>query len=111
MPASLAAVGGALLWWIGGALAQRREPWDSGAYWAVAYPLAVAWSAWLGWRFPQRPRLWALLVFGGQFAAMVVRNGELGGLWPLGLGLFAVLSLPAMAAAGRLARRRLRDGG
>lgn len=104
-PAAAALIGGAALWWVGGALAGRREPWDSGAYWVVVYPLAVALAAWLGWRFPKRPRLWALFVFVGQFVGMVLRNGELGGLWPLGLGLFAVLALPAVAVAARLARR------
>lgn len=109
VPAATALFGGAVLWWIGGTLAHRREPWDSGVYWVVVYPLAVALGAWLGWRFPRRPRLAAVLVFVGQFVAMIVRNGELGGLWPLGLAWFAVLSLPAIAAATWLARHSPHD--
>jgi len=30
---------------------------------------------------------------------MTIRSGELGGLWPLGMLLFAVLALPGLVAA------------
>jgi hypothetical protein len=42
---------------------------------------------------------------------MAIRNGELGGLWPLGLVLFAVLSLPGMLAAHVAARLKSGMGG
>ena len=35
---------------------------------------------------------------------MCLRNGELGNLWPMGMLLFAVISLPGMLAAKVAAR-------
>jgi hypothetical protein len=102
---ALAVVLGAVLWIGASVLGGRREAWDSAAYWALAYPLALLAAALLGWRFPDRPARWAWLLFAGQFVGMVLRNGELGGLWPLGLVLFGVLALPAVLLA-RLAARR-----
>ena len=37
---------------------------------------------------------------------MCMRNGELAGLWPLGLALFAVLALPGVVHATVAARFR-----
>jgi len=73
-------------------------------YWSVAYPVALMLCGGLGYAFPERPWRWALALFEGQFLGMVVRNGELGGLWPLGLVLFAIISLPGIATA-QIARR------
>ena len=108
-PVGLALAVGVVLWLLAGALGHRREPWDSAAYWAIAYPLAIAACATLGWRFPERPARWAWALFAGQFVAMVARNGELGGMWPLGLAMFAVLALPGVLAA-RWAARLSRAG-
>jgi hypothetical protein len=102
---ALALVIGAGLWIGASLLGGRREAWDGAAYWALAYPLALLAAALLGWRFPDRPARWALLLFAGQFVGMVLRNGELGSLWPLGLVVFGVLALPAVLLA-RLAARR-----
>lgn len=44
------------------------------------------------------------MLFEAQFVAMALRNGEVGGLWPLGMLLFAAMALPGIAAA-RLAAR------
>jgi hypothetical protein len=99
VPFLLAAIVGAALWLLASLLTHRREPWDGAAYWGVVYPLSVAASAGLGYRYPQRAWRWALVVFEAQFLAMGVRNGELGNLWPLGMVMFAVLALPAMLAA------------
>jgi len=40
----------------------------------------------LGYRYTQNPMMLALIVFEPQFLAMVVRNGELGNLWPCACG-------------------------
>lgn len=108
-PAVLAFAAGGALWLLAGALGRRREPWDSAAYWAIAYPLALVACAVLGWCYPERPARWAWALFAGQFVAMVVRNGGLGGMWPLGLAMFAVLALPGVLAA-RWAARLSRAG-
>jgi hypothetical protein len=85
------------LWFWASLASGRREPWDAAAYWSLAYPAAILVAGILGYLFPARPWRWSLTLFLAQFAAMCIRNGELGNLWPLGLALFAVLSLPAVA--------------
>ena len=102
--AVLAAVVGAGLWLLATVLSGRREAWDGGGYWMVAYPLALLACAALGRLFPQRPWRWPLLLFAGQFLALCVRNGELGNLWPLGLVLFGLLALPGVFFAALAAR-------
>jgi hypothetical protein len=104
----IAALTGIVLWFLASLLTARREPWDDASYWVVAYPLALTCCAFLGYRFPQRPWRWALVLFESQFLAMCVRNGELGNLWPMGMLLFAVIALPGVAAA-QLAARFGRD--
>ncbi|HQR21110.1 MAG TPA: hypothetical protein PKV98_09590 [Burkholderiaceae bacterium] len=104
VPVLIAAAIGAALWIAASVVSGRREAWDASAYWALAYPAAIVASALLGYFFPTRAWRWPLALFAAQFVAMVVRNGELGGLWPLGLMLFAVLALPSMLAAHVAAR-------
>jgi len=111
VPIAIAAAIGMALWFIVSLAAGKREAWDTSAYWAVAYPVALGACALLGFVFPQRPWRWAVVLFLSQFAAMVLRSGELGGLWPLGLALFGVLSLPGVVAArfgSRLKSRQAR---
>jgi len=102
--ACVSAAVGIALWFISSLLTSKREAWDASSYWVLAYPLAVAACALLGYRYPERPWRWPLVLFAAQFLAMCVRNGELGNLWPLGMLLFAVISLPGIAAAKVAAR-------
>jgi hypothetical protein len=108
MPYVIAAIAGMLLWFVGSELTGRREAWDSGLYWAVFYPLALAACGWLGYLFPERPHRWAIALFGAQCIAMGIRNGEIGNLFPLGLIAFGVLSLPGIAVAKLGARMKAR---
>ena len=101
---TIAGIAGFALWFGTSLLTGKREPWDASAFWAIGYPLAILACALLGYFFPERPWRWALVLFAAQFVAMCVRNGELGGLWPLGLALFAVLALPGIVAAKLAAR-------
>ena len=109
----VAAVIGVTLWFAASTLAGRREAWDAPSYWIGAYPLAIGMAGVLGFVYPERPWRWTLVLFESQFVAMCVRNGELGGLWPLGLALFAIIALPAVvvAAAGSRLRSRLASRG
>ncbi|MFT3820600.1 MAG: hypothetical protein QM750_23785 [Rubrivivax sp.] len=95
---------GAALWLAAAFLGGRREAWDSGVYWTLAYPLALLISAVMGRVHPTRTWHWPAALFFGQFLGMCLRNGGIGSLWPLGLVAFAVLSLPGVLAA-RLAAR------
>ena len=98
-PLLIALVAGAALWSGVSMLTGKREAWDASAYWAGAYPAAILISALLGYRYPDRPWRWVLVLFGSQFLAMSLRNGELGGLWPLGILMFGLIALPGVLAA------------
>jgi hypothetical protein len=99
IPYTIAIAAGVLLWFAGAAVAGKREAWDSGLYWSLFYPIAIGASALLGYLFPDRPWRWAIALFLAQFAAMVLRSGEIGNLAPLGLAMFGILSLPGVFAA------------
>jgi hypothetical protein len=103
----LAIAVGAALWLVSAQVSGRREPWDSAFYWKAAYPVALVLSGILGYVAPERPWRWPLAVMLAQFAAMAIKDG-FGSMWPLGLVLFGILSLPGMAIAGAAGRIRLR---
>lgn len=89
-------------------LSGRAEAWDSPLYWQVAYPLVIVFCGWLGYRLPKHPWRFALAAMLIQPLIMIVSASGFG-LLPLGLVLFAILSLPAVLAAqlgGWLALRR-----
>jgi hypothetical protein len=99
LPVALAAVAGAGLWFAASQVSGRPEPWDASSYWGTFYPLALFVCGLLGYCFPLRAWRWPGVLFASEFVAMCVRNGELGNLWPLGLGLFGVLAIPGIAAS------------
>jgi hypothetical protein len=99
---------GASLWLGTAAVTGRREAWDSPLYWLAAYPLCIALAASLAYFAPERPARWAFSVMLVQPIAMVLASRGDFGLLPLGLILFAILALPAFAAAKVAASIRLR---
>jgi hypothetical protein len=104
----VALAGGALLWLATAAVSGRSEAWDSPLYWSAAYPLCIALAALLAYLAPDRPGRWASAVMLVQPIVMVLGSGGDFGLLPLGLILFAILTLPAFAAAKVAASVRLR---
>ena len=108
IPFAIAAISGMALWFIAVAVTGKREPWDQDFYWAVVYPVAIVASGLLGGFYPLKPWRWALTLFLGQFVAMTIRNGELGSLWPMGMLLFGVMSVPGMLLGKLAARGRAR---
>ena len=95
---------GLLLWGASAQLGHNREPWDSALYWQASYPLAILLSAALGFAFPTRPWRWALVLMFGQALVMIATGSGLS-LFPLGLAVLLLLSLPPAAAseiAGRI---------
>jgi hypothetical protein len=95
--------------WLGVSMSSGGgEAWDNGAYWSLALPglyLAGGVAALL-----TRAGVWLIALWSGlgQFAGLLMTAAGLS-LWPLGLVLLAVLSLPvaAMAAVTRWAKRKL----
>lgn len=102
--------GGALLWWATALVSGRTEAWDSSLYWMVAYPLSIGLAAGLGYRFPGKPWRWGLAVMWVQ-AVVLSASGAGFGLLPLGLVVFAVLAIPAVAIARMASGIRLGRGG
>ncbi len=96
---AIALVGGALLWVVTAAATGRSEAWDSPVYWTVAYPLAIAPAGVLALVEPHRAWRWGLAVILVQPVAMLVTASTSASMLPLGLVLFALLSLPAVLAA------------
>jgi hypothetical protein len=99
---------GAAMWLGTAAVSGRREAWDSPLYWSAAYPLCIAVAALLAYFAPERPARWAFAVMLVQPIAMALGSGGDFGLLPLGLMLFAILALPAFAAAKVAASVRVR---
>jgi hypothetical protein len=92
-------------------LTGRREAWDSAAYWTVGLPIVLVASLLLGYASAGHAWLWTVLLIPSQVAAMMIRSGEVSGLWPLAVVLSAILSTPFVVAAfvGSLFRRRTSD--
>jgi hypothetical protein len=82
-----------------GLLTGRGEAWDSGAYWTAGLPLALAVSCAIGYFAGRQGWHWAGLIIPSQVTTMLVRSGEVSGLWPLMIVLSAVLGAPFLVAA------------
>ena len=110
-PYLIAILGGASLWLLTSLISGRAEAWDAPMYWTVTYPLAILLAGVLGYRAPRRAWRWGLLVMLVQAPVLMLTSGSSMSLLPLGLALFAVLSLPAIAAATFGAKIRGRRSG
>jgi hypothetical protein len=91
------------------ALSGRREAWDSEEFWTLGLPVAFLVSVIIGLLSRRRDWLWALAVAPSQVATMMIRSGEIGGLWPLTIVFSSILSAPFVVAA--FAGSRLRRAG
>lgn len=92
------------------ALSGRREAWDSPAFWTIGLPGALVLSAAIGWLSRGHAWLWTFAIAPSQVMTMMVRSGEMSGLWPLTLVLSALLSAPFVLAAFVGSRFRRRNG-
>jgi hypothetical protein len=81
------------------ALSGRREAWDSAQFWTLGLPGALIVSAVLGRLARGRDWRWTLAVAPSQVLTMMIRSGDLGGLWPLTVALSTILSAPFLLAA------------
>lgn len=98
LPSLFALSLGGLLWGAISVLSLHREPWDDKAFWTFGYPISLLLSAILGYSFPEGSWRWPVLMMFMQIPVMMIAGSGLS-LFPLGLLLIAVLSLPAVAAA------------
>lgn|SRR5690554_704255 len=94
----LAALSGAVIWVALAALGGRVEAWDSPLYFPVGMPVALLAAGLFGAAAPKRAWRWGGWLMVGEAVALLLTTGP-GALLPLGLVLFAVLSLPCMVAA------------
>ena len=81
------------------ALSGRREAWDSQQFWAIGIPAALLVSAVIGYVSRTNDWLWTVVIVPAQVLTMLLRSGEIGGLWPLAVGFSAILSAPFIVAA------------
>jgi hypothetical protein len=88
----------------------RREAWDSALYWTFGLPGAALVALIIGILSPKREWIFAFLIAPAQVATMMVRNAQVGNLWPLAIVLSAVVGAPFLAVAfvGSLIRRLIR---
>jgi hypothetical protein len=81
------------------ALSGRREAWDSPLYWTLGLPGAGLTAVLIGYLAQRGSWLWAAAIIPSQVTTMMVRNGDIGGLWPLMMILASILGVPFVVAA------------
>ena len=80
-------------------LSGRREAWDSAQYWTLGRQRQPSYPAPSGSSRAARLGPWTPAVIPSQVMTMMLRNGELGGLWPLALIATTILSTPFLLCA------------
>ena len=101
LPAALSILAGIVSWELvrhfGGG---RREAWDDPVYWQAAYPLLIGVALLHGIVWRNRPWRWGTWMLASQaawaLAFAIVAEGGIPNLVPLGLLMFALLSLPCI---------------
>ncbi len=104
----MAALCGAGIWIVIALVSGRAEAWDSGLYFSVGIPAVCLVALAFALFEPARWWRWGVLPLCGQFVWMLLSQGP-GNLLPLGIIVFAVLSIPSIITAGIgafIARRR-----
>jgi len=92
------ALGGAAVWIVVSGVSGRTEAWDAGLYFSLGMPVVCLMSMAFAYFEPSRPWRWGVAPFAGQFAWLLISQGP-GNLLPLGIAVFAVLSIPAILLA------------
>ncbi|HEX7035378.1 MAG TPA: hypothetical protein VF210_06360 [Pseudomonadales bacterium] len=98
-----------VVWLLVSAADGGGEAWDSGVYWSVGLPIIYGLGAVFG--LVSTVNVWRLALWSGigQFTGLVLTAPGEPTLWPLGLVMMGVLSLPVagLAQLGRALRNRL----
>ena len=103
----VAAAVGASTWWYVAAVTHRREAWDADLYFTMAFPIIVGAAMVLAFLYPWRPWRWAMMPFGAQALATLVKDPT-ANLLPLGLIMFAIFGGVCAIPAVLVARLRAR---
>jgi hypothetical protein len=101
VPAGIGVVAGVLSWDLVRLLGNHGEAWDDPSYWRVGYPILLFTAFILAMGFPERPWRWVIIMIGAQvvWSLFLAYSANGASLFPLGLAVFALLSLPCFAAA------------
>jgi hypothetical protein len=81
------------------ALSGRGEAWDSAQFWTLGLPMACLVSVCIGFCSRAADWRWTLVVAPSQVMTMMIRNGEIGNLWPMTLAVSTILSAPFVVAS------------
>jgi hypothetical protein len=102
------AILGAGVWVSISLLTGQREAWDSAYYFLYGLPLTALVTGLLGFIAPIRAWRWGVVAMTSQALIAVLQN-PMANLLPLGLIVFAILSLPCILTAylGAFIRRKI----
>lgn len=98
VPLVISAVIGAGIWLVISLLTGKQEAWDSSYYFLYGLPLMAVVTGALGFVCPVRPWRWGGMIMVSQALIAILQN-PMANLLPLGLVVFAVLSLPLILTA------------
>lgn len=104
-------VSGIVVWILVSSFSGKREPWDSDLYFTFGIPALCLVAGILGYVEPDRPWRWGIVPLFGQGVWMLISQG-FGNLFPLGLlvlGLFSVPSIVTAKFGAAVAKRVTRD--
>jgi Na+/melibiose symporter-like transporter len=113
-PCAFSIIGGFVTWYAIAKISNKREAWDSGAYYYFGIPFMCLLVFAISWFCPKSVWRWTVaMVLGQAIAIGVVDPGASPNLLPLTLIVFAVFSIPQFIAgfiAARASSRVVRDG-
>lgn len=88
-----------LVWVVPWVVLGGVEAWDHRSYFIISLPLMMVVAGWVGYLAESRPLRWPLVMLLVQAITALILSGGPGNLFPLGVIVFAVLSVPIAIAA------------
>lgn len=95
----IAIIIGICFWTIISVLTGEIEAWDSPLYFNIGFPIFLFLNFLLGIIKPKNPWRWGLLSTLAQIIPLGIMATGTANMWPLGLILMCILSIPAIIAA------------
>ena len=94
----IAAIVGVLVWRVTSTFSGIEEAWDAPVYWSVGYPFLAVVCFVLGWFARRRAWAFGLIAMVAQSLPMLVPLPDDLSLYPLGLVMLGIVSIPLMIA-------------